>query len=331
MACRFLDGFEIYSAAGGLTTQKDLLCRWQNGGAGIVTGRNGNGLQMGSLGKTIDHQNNWTVGFAITYNTWGTGPFGSPYQLCHAGSVLCGLYGNVDSTLSLFAGGTQSPTYRIGTTSRALHENEWYFMEVSVQLSGTNPISVTGEVRVNGQTVIGPATTVSEKNQSDLLLQTTTCNYHIFSTLGSANTTIDDLYIFDGNGTFNNTFAGDNKIECLLPNSDYSVSWTPTGGGSSFSQLDEITPDYDTTYCSSNTVSSSDMYGFPNLTTFSGKVIAVQYSVLARKDAEGLRTIKLLSDSGIPASPEMYLGDGYEYYMVQSDSRSEEHTSELQS
>lgn len=317
---RYIDGFEIYSAAGGETTQKDVLCRWQNGYAVMVPGRNGNGFS-GTLGKTIDHQNNWTVGFAIIYTTLGGGPFGSPYQLCHAGTVLCGLYGNLDSTLSLFAGNTQSPTYQIGTTSRALHESEWYYFEVSIQLSGTNPISVTGEVRINGQTVIGPATAVSNINASDLLLQTTTANYHIFSSLGNATTITDDLYIFDGNGIFNNTFAGDNRVGVLLPNSDYSIgAWTPTGGGASYTQINEVTPDYDTTYLESNTVSASDMFGFPNLTTFSGKIIGVQFSALARKDDEGLRTIKLLSDSGVPASAEMYLGDGYEYYMMQSDS-----------
>jgi hypothetical protein len=52
MTMRYIDGFEIYSAAGGETTQKDVLCRWQNGYAVMVPGRNGNGFS-GTLGKTI--------------------------------------------------------------------------------------------------------------------------------------------------------------------------------------------------------------------------------------------------------------------------------------
>lgn len=103
------------------------------------------------------------------------------------------------------------------------------------------------EVRVNGSTEI------SVVNIKNTFTDNHTYRYlslHAGSDRGHAVTSdIDDWYIWDTNGPWNNSFIGDRRAYLYKPNQDTSIAdLDPSSGDFGYAMIDDASPDDDSTY-----------------------------------------------------------------------------------
>jgi hypothetical protein len=100
-----------------------------------------------------------------------------------------------------------------------------------------------------------------------------------------SNIDIDDLYVWDGAGSINNTFPGDVRVFAVLPSgAGNSAQWTPSTG-TNYSAVDDATPNT-SDYVSSSTPTNKDTYAFSDIAG-SGTVLGAQLSLYAQKAASG--------------------------------------------
>lgn len=101
----------------------------------------------------------------------------------------------------------------------------------------------------------------------------------------------DDFYCCDSLGGVNNDFLGDCRVQCLFPDgAGATTGWTPFSGAN-YTNVDDTTPDNDTTYVSTGSAGTIDTYSMSDLAATTGSVKAVQTVIDARKDDSGTRTI----------------------------------------
>lgn len=116
--------------------------------------------------------------------------------------------------------------------------------------------------------------------------------------LGSAETAsyrydFDDARIFDTTGGVNDDFGGDAKVECLIVNAaGGSTDFTPSAGAN-IDNVDDASPDDDTTYNKSATVGHLDRFNLPALSTANGTVLGLGIVGYMRKEDAGARTARL--------------------------------------
>lgn len=109
---------------------------------------------------------------------------------------------------------------------------------------GVDSVAGFVEVRVDGVTVINitgvNTDPVGSGEYSQCSIGTSPGST---STIG-CNVWIDDLFTWNGDGTQNNDFVGDQKVYYLVPNGDTAqADWTPSSGSVSYAMVDEIPPD----------------------------------------------------------------------------------------
>lgn len=124
----------------------------------------------------------------------------------------------------------------------------------------------------------------------------------IFQAPSSSNTptvTFDDITINDDQGSANNSFLGDLKIETLRPDADgFVTNFTPSTG-SNWENVDDLTgPDEDSTFNESSVAGHQDLYTTIDLSGSPNVVHAVVVRATARKDDAGARSINLLARTG---------------------------------
>lgn len=71
---------------------------------------------------------------------------------------------------------------------------------------------------------------------------------------------VDDHYLLDGVGSYNNQRIGKCTTLTRYPTADYSVQMTPLSGTTNFPQVNQATPDGDSSYVSSATPNATDLY-----------------------------------------------------------------------
>ncbi len=168
----------------------------------------------------------------------------------------------------------------IATGTTVFVAGSWHYIEVKIVV-GT---SGTVEVHLDGVVEIASTTgNFGTTNVDTIRVQNATSNHiELF----------DDMYACDTTGSApNNTFLGDVRVATVYPNADGAhAAWTPTGGGSHFSQVDETPPDGDTTYVSDSTPGDIDSYVTGDIDG-NATVYAVQVNLYARKDDASTRQI----------------------------------------
>lgn len=276
---------------------------WFSDSFGIYAGVGANAF----LFKTMSHQGSVTIG--IRFRAFG------PTQLWTGWNNNDGLSNvtvNTDGTLTVHAGLSGVGNPLVGTTDFAIHFGKWNYLELETVLSGSAPIHAHMKLRLNGQLLLDAGADTLH-NASGLTSGTATINRH--SLTGACD--YRDVYF---NKTAN-SFRGDIKIIGRRPDGDVITDWTPTGGGTSFDQINEQYSDFDTTRITSPTPGDQAIFDWQDIPGFSGTIQAVQISVLAKKDDEGLRTIKIVTgDTGTEAtSDEIFLSDDYVVYHTPQD------------
>lgn len=316
MASVFLDGFAHYATA-------NIYQKYTNTGGTIAIdpspppGRVGPALHLtfGTVSKTLTYKDSWIQGFAL----YAADLSGGLISWSSAGrQTLFNLRIEPDGTLSMYAGNSGNPAFLIANTSSfSIQENTWYYIEMKFSFTGSTPIAVTAELRVNG-TVRASGSKNTNVNQSDTLLNLTAVN--AFDYEANGNRWFKDAYVFDDTGGINDDYAGDVTFQTVFPDGDVTTQWTPTGGGTSFDQINSNPPN-PATYVEDGTAGEKDNFTWQDIPpTF--KIVAVQYDVLAQKTAEGTKTMKVFvgpTGSEELFGPEIWLSDDPVYFTLPMD------------
>ena len=325
MAVEFLDGFAHY-----VTT--NMSQKWTFPSGTITSsppaGRVGPGLLLpvgGNAGITLSHQSGWVNGFAAYFNGSPATYNGFVYNASHAGQTeLLRVRIESDATLSLVTG--NNSVLIANSSPFSLHDNTWYYLEIKHNYSGSTSsnIQTTATLRVDGA-VRASGTGTCGFNTTGLLLQTPTVNAHgVANPVVNGNTYIKDLYIFDQSGSNTNDFAGDCTFVFVVPDGDVTTQWDLSSGSVSFSLVNEVPPDGDTSYVQSSNSSTAinsatDNFTWQDIPAFTGTIVAVQYLGFLRKTGEGKKSVKLTvgpTGAFTQVSDEFFLNDNYLYYRL---------------
>ena len=163
----------------------------------------------------------------------------------------------------------------------------WTYLEFETTFS-TTAGSIT--VRMNGINVMS-LTGVNTQVTANASVNNFTLGYQWAIPVSSVTFYIDDLYVLNNSGSFNNAFLGDVHVVALLPTgAGESTEWTPNGAGADWECVDDNPPNEGTTYISSSTVGAKDMYTLSSLPN-AGTVHGVMVSSYSTKDQAGTRTL----------------------------------------
>lgn len=286
MALRWIEGFETFDTT--LTNNIDAYLNFKYANAISCTLRAG---RIGGYSMRCQNVLQWQS-FA-PLSTWIIG-FGYKKDNSFTEGVVAFMDGGtnqfdirVDGSGLLYA--TQNGNFIAGSNgTTTLLNGVWYYIEVKGTINTT-----TGsvEVMVNG---------VQDINVTNVNTQTTgnaaSNNFRFFPL--SSYCEYDDVYICDTTGAVNNDFLGDNRVEAIMPTgAGANTDWTPLTPPN-FSEVNEIPPDGDTSYVSSNTPGNVDTYAFGNLTGITTGIKGLQVNILNRKDDAGSREIAPVVRSG---------------------------------
>ena len=248
----------------------------------------------------INTSRTWTLGVAVRVSALPT-----------SGNLPL-IYLNCNGSNSLFLLLTPSGTLRLSKSTTLLTDasntssvavNTWYYIEIKAKnAAGGNIAAGDIQVRVNGTQVVSVAGSQTlggaGGNWTDFGLLDP--SNQTFSQGGSGTVDFDDLYLIDDQGTHNNSFLGDCRVETLFPNgAGASAQWTPNTAVANYLKVNEIAQDGDTTYVSTAGVGNRDSYTLDDLSSVPLTIFGVQACALARRDAgETTRTMNVSIRSG---------------------------------
>lgn len=275
MALLFIDSFDHYSTS-------ELANKWTTTGSSTInavnmrTGIGCLGATSGNTGPSKTLPGNYkTLFVGAAFKISGASSGIGIIALSDSGTVQTDLRLNLSGNLYVTRNGTT-----LATSVDAISYGVWYYIELGVTIdnSGSYTVKVNGDVWLSG----------SADTQATGNAYANT----VIVRLVNNTSYIDDLYICDNSGSINNTFLGDVKVECIMPESNgYINQWAVYPSGSNYTAVDEIPPNSDTDYVTTSGVGYIDSYAFGNLTTLSGSIFGVQVCPFARKDDAGSRTI----------------------------------------
>jgi hypothetical protein len=320
MALEFIDSF-AHSGEGPAAI--DTFLKWTNGlNAGLYTTSpvrsSGHAITLiGEIHKTLKEYKNFRVA-GVAYYYPATSTRGTPLMFLSGGLQIITLIIEADNTLSVYSGRL------IINSSYIVTGDVYHYYEMSISLSGSNPLNVDVIVHVDGHEVINTSG-ASSFTASQLLVQSALMNgVGLGGALGGGNIAYAcDFYCLNSDGTdilgfptTNVNFLGDISVFALVPVQDVTVTWQPFGGSGtdSFSCINEIPPDDDTSYVFTDTVGQKETFLFQPILGFTGTIFGAQLLVYAKKDAEGSRAFQPVI-GGNPFDVDTYLGDYYDYYL----------------
>lgn len=309
MSLQLIEGFDYYNSlsfaslrgwsqsTGGITS-----VGWSGGRFGGLC-YNSTGDGFSALTKSVTGGTTLVLGAAIFVSSTGT--TGEMLTLKSGSTQVCRL--QVQSTGNplrvLNSGSTVIAT---GTTP--INSNTWCYVEVKCFVNTGTPANGSVAVQLNGVSEIAPTT----GNFGSSSMNAITIGPQVNFVHGA----VDDVYVLDTTGTTNNNFLGDVRVTTHYPNADGTHSqWSPTGGGSHFSQVNEHPPDGDTTYVSDANPGDIDTYAFDDVDG-GATVFGVQANLYARKDDANTRQIApVVRQAGTDyVGTTATLGSGYAYY-----------------
>lgn len=190
------------------------------------------------------------------------------------------------------------------TDDGVLTSAAWNHIEVRVLRD-----NVVGEVevRVNG---------VTEIILTDLNLGTVNANSVGFYSIGTGQTYIDDLIVWDGSGDVNNTFFGPARVTVVwLDDDEPGNQWSVTGAGSGAEALTETAPDGDTSYIAAAAVSAVSEFTISELPPEAEAIAGIYVPVMAKLASAGIGAMvtSIVSDTDVTDGPEHQLTTAYTY------------------
>jgi hypothetical protein len=259
MALLYMDGFDHYG--GDITKMNSGL--WaiasNGGGGGLTTTHHRTGpysyqlVNSGTLRQALPAIYSTPVGCG--YTIWmdtlpgstpinaflygdRNGAFNIFVQILPTGAISVGIFGR----------GPGGSLGNIAISSPVLTAGAWQHIECRAK---THETAGEVEVRVNGVTALSVSGVQTHGGGAclaeDALIQTS-------SDAGAGTPTffVDDYFIWDTLGSFNNDFLGDRRVITDVPNQDTGIAdWAKSTGVNGYSLINDLPPDDDTTYISS--------------------------------------------------------------------------------
>jgi len=297
MALLFIDSFDHYEykSADDKWTSKTLLTNIVSFGATL--GRNGTGgcFMVGpnddvpQLSKTLPvARQTLFVGFAMKVVEYGQLSFEQIWQLVNINTARVSYVLESDGTIGVWRGRQVNDDF-LGRTQCPLHQGCWYYLEFQNTIDSTSGYI---EVRVNGRTEFS-------FSGNTLLGTSASANRIVFGGVPAAQVlgvahefTIDDFYVLDDTGSYNNMFLGDIRVSALFPNSDGAVQWAVSTTGLNYEMINETLPNSDQDYTETSSPSRTDALHMTNLSVNSAYIFGVYTLIEARKNNAGDRNIR---------------------------------------
>ena len=194
----------------------------------------------------------------------------------------------------------------LGITTTPLSPNIYYHIALKATIHGS---SGAFELRVNNVNVLSD-TGVNTSATGNAYANAVRLGAGTGANLGV--TYVDDVFIYNGDGSTCNDFPGDMAVILLTVNGNGSTqNFTPSTGSNNSANVDDATPDGDSTYNSSATVGDIDLYAFNNTSI---DILGVQSCSIVRKDDAGSRHVSAVcksSTSTAVGAVDLSLSNGY--------------------
>jgi hypothetical protein len=132
----------------------------------------------------------------------------------------------------------------------------------------------------------------------------------------STHSCFDDLYVLNTNGSYNNDFLGDCRVETLVPVAAGGVTQLTPLSGANYTNVDEL-PTNTTDYVSGATIDTLDVYDMTTLSAPSAaQVRAVSATLYAAKSdtgAKSVRPVTRISGTNYDNGADIALSQSYAY------------------
>lgn len=221
-----------------------------------------------------------------------------------------------DGQLQVYRGPVYSNLLATSGAKR-LRQDIWYYIECHFQIADSTTVEC--QVRVNEEVWITIPLGTDTRNGANAY-----CTNMQFNANGSqTGFYIDDLYLCDTTGPYNTSFLGDMRVVPAFPNGngDYSDFIGKDGDSTdNYLQVDETTPDLDTSYVQSSTLNQKDNYNFDDLVVTPIEIFGAVVYVLATKTDSGSRIGRHLYTSAAGTDVEgsdFYASQGAWQYFTQ--------------
>lgn len=288
MSLLFIDSFDDRTI--GFADKYDA----NTGTGSSVSGRTGNGMKSNDnafkMQKNLPASKSTViVGKAVKFDAL-TSPHTSILDILDAGTVQVNLKVQADGTLQLKNG---SGTV-IGTTSAVVTAATFYYIELKVTIHNT---AGAYTLKLNGTTVLSGSSANTRNSANNSANQVA-----LRDSSTAQDVTFDDYYICDDQGSVNNDFLGQVRIECLKPSGAGNSTVLAIGGSSpaatNWQSVNEATPDDGVTFVSSSNASDKDLYALQDLATTTGVIVGVHTGFRAQIDSAGPRGVQKVLRSG---------------------------------
>ncbi len=176
----------------------------------------------------------------------------------------------------------------LASGSRLMTNDTWYILEMYLKIDDTVGRFV---LKINGITDIDFTgdTKPSSYTSFNRLIFYGGANFVGFPTLY-----IDDIAINDTNGTEDNSWCGDGRVERLFPNADGDMlEWTPSSGSVHYTMVDEVPEDEDSTFVYTSASMKQDMYQLSTYTPTNKSIRRVWAEARAKDFSSQGKSIKI--------------------------------------
>jgi len=185
----------------------------------------------------------------------------------------------------------------LALSSEAVTNDTWVYLEFKWLIDNTVGYA---EVRANGIRVLR----FDGDTKSDPYPQTAPSVWNTCRLLGMQSTSdtpkliarMCDLYVADLSGSVNNDFIGDCVIDYIKPDgTGTNTNWTASPGPNNWDDVNDATPDGDTSYVYASTVGTKDTYSHEDVLT---DAKAIQVVASCRRTTEGSAQLQAVVRSG---------------------------------
>lgn len=328
MTMEFIDGFDHYgsgstgitNALAGVYAEFDVSVTISNtqvrtGLFSLATGGNTNaGIHWRRV--LSGPQTKVGVGMAIYFTTLpNVNNNYAPIQFCDAANAVhISIQVNSTGAIEVRRGDFTTGTI-LGTSTTFLTASAWSHIEAAVFFSNTVG---TVEVRLNGVTVVN-LSGIDTVNTSNV--ECSQVRSRAFAVEAQGASFIDDLYCWNGGGSEHNDFIGDEKCFVTYLDSDQEeADWVPNSGVTGYTQVDETSPDGDTTYIEAASIPESGQavseFGISNADSSIVSITCVSVYGMMRKTDAGASTVvqSLRSSNALSDGANRPLTTAYTYY-----------------
>ena len=238
----------------------------------------------GGLAHNIDESSSVVLGVALNFEAFfNTVSYESAIALLDDGAAIIAKVSTTASgELVLESGGVTSTT-----STNAFIAGSYAYYELKYT-KGTGADGFA-ELRKDGVVLLTITTSTATENISAFSLPHG-------SPSAPRDVLVDDLYILNSEGTDNNDYLGDVRVDCHYTIADASeTSFVPYISGDNYLMVDDTLTDSDSSFVDAGTIGARDLYDV-TLSTTGTTIYGAQHVIHNRKTDAGTVTISAITE-----------------------------------